>query len=500
MATVWNAATAQEQGYTALKEKTEADIAVIGGGITGLTVAQQLAEAGMRVVVLESHQIGRGNSGNSTGNLYSTLAKGLHKVRDKWGDQATRDVVRSREEAIDLIESLVDRFNIDCQFNRRPLYRVLTSEEPDLVKAMDKERDALRSAGLQVHEVESQLYSFEVIRGLKLEGQAQFNPLRYTQGLARAASKSGAVIHEHSPVTKVDHGNGLVQTDSAEVHARHIVHATHTPKGINVLQTGMTSSREYGVSARISAPISPEGIVWLLDPFHSLRGYQVNGNNYVIAVGESHKVGEGKLGSSYFDRLKSYLANHFEVQGFEHQWSAQQFSSADGLPYIGRMHGAENAYVATGLAADGLIWGTLAGKIISDLVQDKTNPWSKRFDASRFTPVKSLKGLAEENATVTKHLVKDYLSPHQISKLEAVGSGQGQVVSLDGEKLAVYRDNSDRLSVVSAVCPHMKCIVHWNAAETTWDCPCHGSRFETDGTVIEGPALHPLQKRTDISE
>jgi glycine/D-amino acid oxidase-like deaminating enzyme/nitrite reductase/ring-hydroxylating ferredoxin subunit len=496
MAAVWHVANIKEEDYPSLRENIETDVAVIGGGITGLTVALQLAEAGKRVVVLEARRIGEGNTGNSTGNLYSTVAKGLHSIREKWGDEAIKDVVRSRAEAIDLMESLVERFNIDCQFYRRPLYRILTNDAPEALQSLDRERDALRCSGLNTSEVENSLFSNAVHRGLKVEGQAQFNPLRYTQGLAGAASELGATIHEHSPVRKIDYDRNLLKTDAAEIQARHIVHATHTPKGVNLLQTGMEPAREYGVSARIDNSPLPKGIVWVLDPFHSLRSYHYNGQEYLVAVGEKHKVGGGTLGQGYYDRLRDYLKEHFQVQAFEHQWSAQQFSSADGLPYIGKMRGADNAYVATGLAADGLTWGTLAGTIISDLIRGRDNPWSERFDAKRFTPGKSLKGWMKENAHVTKHLVSDYLNPERIKELDEVKAGEGKVVSLDGEKLAVYRDNAGQFSVVSAVCPHMKCIVHWNAADTTWDCPCHGSRFGKDGAVIEGPAFGPLEART----
>lgn len=500
MTAVWQVGDTEEIAYPSLTGTAEFDVVVIGGGITGLTVAHQLVEAGKQVVVLEAGRVGKGNTGNSTGNLYSTVAKGLASIRKKWGDEVTADVVRSRAEAIDLIESLVSRFKIDCQFNRTPLYRVLTDDSPPLVKSLDAERDALLSAGLGVHEVENKLFGLNVKKGLKLENQAQFNPLLYTQGLAKAASASGATLHEQSPVREIDYDRGLVKTDAGEIQARHIVHATHTPKGIDLLQTGMVPAREYCVSAKLKNFAYPEGVLWVLDSFHSLRSYHYNGQDYVMAVGEKHKIGEDTLGEGHYENLRQYLRQHFDVQTFEHQWSAQQYSSADELPYIGKMHGVDNAYVATGFSSDGLTWGTLAGTIISDLIRGRQNPWSERYDASRFTPAKSMKGWLKENAKVTKDLVKDYLHPDRIKTLDEVKPGEARVVTLDGEKLAVYRETNGQLSVVSAVCPHMKCVVHWNGADTSWDCPCHGSRFDTEGAVIEGPAFHPLEKRLGSSQ
>lgn len=492
MVAVWNVANVRDSGYPPLRGDSETEVAIIGAGITGLTLALQLAEAGKQVLVLEAGRVGESNTGGSTGNLYSTVSDGLSGLRTKWGDDVTADVVEARGQAVDLIERTVERFGIECQFERRPLYQIVPTDTPQLARALDEERHALRCAGLELHGVENKLHGFNVHRGLKLENQAQFNPLSYARGLARAATEQGARIYEKSVVRDIEYKPGIVKTDSAEVRANHIVHATHSPKGIDLLQTGMMAYREHGVSAKLNSGAYPEGIFWVKDPFHSIRSYHYRGNDYIIAIGEKHKVGGGTQGTGYYDNLRKYLGEHFDVQRFEHQWSAQQFTSADGLPYIGKMFGVQNAYTATGFAADGLTWGSLAGMIISDLILDRDNPWSKRFDASRFTPAKSLKGWAKENAHVTKHLAQDYLNPARVKRFDDVAPGQGKVVAVEGEKLAVYRDNGGELSVVSAICTHMKCVVHWNGADTSWDCPCHGSRFKTDGSVIEGPAFHPL--------
>ncbi|WP_346795971.1 FAD-dependent oxidoreductase [Halomonas sp. Bachu 37] len=493
MQAIWKIGDTEIEHYPALAGKREADVVVIGAGITGLTTALQLAEDGSRVIVLEALSVGEGCTGGSTGNLYSPLAKGLSAIRKKWGDDVSRDIVTSRIETIDFIEATIERFAIDCQFHRRPLYRLFTTADEVQAYELDEERKALLEAGLEVEDIEQHVLPFSPLQGLKINDQAQFNPLLYVQGLAKAVSAMGVTILEHSPVRDVDYKQGVVKTDTAAVTARHIVHATHTPKGVDLLQTGMLPSREYGVSAKLNGEAYPEGIFWMLDPFHSLRSYRYAGESYLMVIGEKHKTGEGKY--DYYQRLREYLSQHFDVQEFCHQWSAQQYSSADGLPYIGRMHARDNVYVATGFAADGLTWGTLAGRIIADLIHGRDNTWHAHFDARRITPAKSAGGWVKENASVTKHLVQDYLATGKLKEFAELAPGEAKVATLDGEKLAIYRNESGELSVLSAVCPHMKCLVHWNANDTTWDCPCHGSRFDTRGDVIEGPAYHALERR-----
>jgi len=498
MTAVWDIARDRDTHFPALTGHKDADVVVIGGGITGITTALRLAEDGKRVVVLESWTVGGGNTGGSTGNLYSTLARGIGSVRASWGDDVMREVVKARATGVDFIEQSVQRLGIDCQFRRCSLYFAAPTSSETLGHSLDEERSASEAAGLKASLVQDVPLPFPMQRSLKVENQAQFNPLRYVQSLARAGAEKGASIHEQSRVIEVDAGKGVVRTEEGEVHARHIVHATHSPMGINVLQGAMVPSREYGVTARLTTPQYPEDILWVLDPFHSIRSYHHEGKDYLVVVGEHHKTGENGAGKDHYARLEEYVRSKFETDAFEHRWSAQQFSSADGLPYIGQALGKGHVYVATGFAADGLTWGTVAGLMLSDLISGRDNPWLDRFSPRRFTPMRSAKGWVEENVSVAKHFVKDHLGTDKIKGLEELDGlqpGVGKLVSRGGEKLAVYRDEDGQLTALTAVCPHMKCLVHWNNSDKSWDCPCHGSRFTKDGAVIEGPAFQGLQQR-----
>lgn len=498
MVSIWQA-TGGDHGarqFPPVGDGVEADVVVIGGGITGLSTALALAEGGERVVVLEAHRIGDGNTGGSTGNLYSTLAEGLASLRGKWDDRVLAEVVSARASAVDAIEANVGRFGIECQFHRRPLYFALAGSDARLEERLERERDACAAAGVEASIVDNAPLPFHVPRALQIDAQAQFNPSAYVRGLADAVAGLGVAIHEHSRVVQVESKQGVVLKTGhgVEVKAREVVHATHTPLGISVLQTVMIPSREYGISARLRGQAPPEGIFWVLDPFHSIRSHEHEGTPYLVVVGEKHKTGE--QGGDYHARLRDYASTHFDVESFEHAWSAQQYSSGDGLPYIGRAPAAGNASVATGFGANGLVWGTVAGALLGDSILGRDNPLLDRFSPRRFTPVKSAGQWLKENMSVASHLVGDRLSHASRERLDEIKPGEGRIVSLDGDKVAAHRSTAGELSVLSAICPHMKCLVHWNPADDTWDCPCHGSRFAVDGSVIEGPAYHGLMQRT----
>jgi glycine/D-amino acid oxidase-like deaminating enzyme/nitrite reductase/ring-hydroxylating ferredoxin subunit len=476
------------------REPMDVDAIVVGGGMTGLTTALVLSDAGQRVALLEAGAIGAGNTGRSTGNLYGTVSQGLQKLRGKWDAEIVREMVAMRMAAVDLVEATVQRFGIDCAFARVPLHACVTKEDAVQLASLEAEYEALAEAGLapQWRDDVPGLPS-RVVRALRVEGQAQLNPYLYARGLASALSERGVHLFERSPVVDIDAGDGLVRTADAELRAATIVIATHSPIGFNLVQAEMEPSVEYGVAARLDHASAPEGICWVRDASYSVRRYRHDGGDYLVVVGEKHKTGEPEPGADYLERLRGYVRDTFGLEHFTHAWSAQQFHAADDLPYVGPS-AHRNVFIATGFAADGLTWGTAAATILGDLIQGRSKPAGERLTPRRFTPAKSAKTWADENIAVVRHLVGDRLRDAEIERLSDVGQGEGRIVEIDGRKFATYRDPRGRLSVLSPVCPHLKCHVRWNAASTSWDCPCHGSRFHPDGRVMDGPAMTPLER------
>jgi glycine/D-amino acid oxidase-like deaminating enzyme/nitrite reductase/ring-hydroxylating ferredoxin subunit len=470
--------------FPALADEVQVEVVVVGAGITGLMCALALSSAGRRVAVLEADRVGHANTGHSTGNLYGTVSTGLARLRDRWSAEEVRTVVAARMAAVRHIEDVCERHGLQADLVRCPM--TIGASDAAWTAHIERERAACDEAGLAPVRVDGwRLGRIETATAFRMDGQAQCDPYALAVGLARVLRDDGVLLYEASPVTRLDARPCCVETDRGRVRAEAIVLATHSPLGFNLVQAEMKPWREYGVSAR-SDMAPPAGIHWLKDAGHSLRGYR----GRVVAIGEKHGIGDPEPGGDALGRLKAHASTAFGATAFDHAWSAQQFASADGLPYIGRS-AHDNVYIATGFGADGLVWGTVAARIIAELMADTETELAHLLRPRRFTPVKSARGWAEENASVVRHMVGDRLRRHADGFAD-VPIGGGRIVDTRQGRRAVHRSASGRLHVLSPVCPHLKCLVAWNDVESTWDCPCHGSRFHADGRVLEGPALTGL--------
>jgi glycine/D-amino acid oxidase-like deaminating enzyme/nitrite reductase/ring-hydroxylating ferredoxin subunit len=485
---------AETTGFTPLRSDITVDVAIVGGGITGLTAAYILSQAGKTVAVLESHKIGEGATGSSTGNLYCTIGSpGLHKVESKFNLQKVKEVVESRAAAVDFIEARVKEFDIDCDFKRVPW--CLFSEDGSGKSFVEKERKTAAEAGLKV--VDDSQSPVKAETGFIVENQAQFNPLQYVVSLAKNIKSPTCNIYELTQVSDVQEGDVCtVSTAGGKVTASQVIMATHSPKGIYAVHMSMGPYREYAVGVKLNGGYPPAGIWWDMkgDEHYSMRTYETSKGRILMALGEMHKVGQKKNNHECYDNLEKFLRERYNVASVEFKWSAQQFKAADGIPYIGLSTGNSKTFIATGFSADGLTYGTLASIIISDEILGNENKWSKTYSASRITPLASAKEFVKENVNVAYEFIKDRFTKNDAKEFDEVQAGQGKIMDVDGKKCGVHRDGAGKLHVVSAVCTHMGCINHWNETEKSWDCPCHGSRFSVDGEVLEGPAYAPLQK------
>lgn len=494
--------TQASQSFPTLNEDLSVDIAIVGAGITGITAALALCKAGKKVAVLEARKIGSGSTADSTGNLYALTDHHLYTIEQRWNHNTMLQVASSRNFAVSMIESNITELKIDCSFDRCPFYLYSADENTEAMDSIEKEHSAALAAGLPSTLTKSFPWHHSVARAIIVENQAQFHPSRYVRGIASALQSDNCLIFENSPVTDISGSKREVSCNGYKVKAEKIVMATHTPKGFNILQAEMVCNREYGIAARINPDSIKSGIFWDIGSSskRSIRAYNDGIGTYLVAVGEKHKVGHFTDTAVCFDNLEAYVRSHFSVEKVDYRWSGQHYVPADGLPYIGVSTMSDHVYIATGFSTDGLVYGTLAGHLISEQIIGIENPWHALYNARRFTPLKSSKQFLEMNVDVMKSYFEDYVLHKNVEPLNSVLNGQGSLVEVEGKKLAAYRDDHGQLTVLSPICPHMKCQVHWNSGEKSWDCPCHGSRFDLEGKVIEGPALCGLEKADIVEE
>jgi glycine/D-amino acid oxidase-like deaminating enzyme/nitrite reductase/ring-hydroxylating ferredoxin subunit len=487
---VWRA-TAPRTAFAPLQGDRSCDVLIVGGGITGVTLALLVAQQGKAVVVLEAQAIGSGSTGNSTGNLYETLSQGLHGIVSRWDRDVARQIVAERRAAIDFIESHARQ--VECGFRRCTFHHYAMAGESR--EHIAQEYVALFKAGADPHLQDGIPPPLPASSGdvLVLRNQAQFQPQAYVNAMAGLAAQAGASLHEHSRVLALDHKAKTAATATGTVKAHEIVLATHTPPGFHLVQAEMPVHREYGIARALPAQDPGPGIFWCRGGESlSVRTLETGGQRFLICVGQQNKIGNHNAKAALM-ALEATAEKHFGPGETAFRWSAQNYQGADGLPYIGRDH--SGCFIATGFSTDGLVWGTVAARMLAAEMLGQHAAVAELLKASRFSPVKGAKAMFEENWTTAKSLVNDYLAHRQEEKLASLAPGDSAIVEADGGSFAAYRTPEGELFAVSPVCTHLGCKVHWNSVETSWDCPCHGSRFRPDGTVIEGPALSALQRK-----
>jgi glycine/D-amino acid oxidase-like deaminating enzyme/nitrite reductase/ring-hydroxylating ferredoxin subunit len=476
-----------------LAEDASADVCIIGAGIAGMTTAYLLALEGRRVIVLDDGAVGGGETGRTTAHLSNALDDRYHALERLHGQRGARLAAASHTAAIDWIESVVRRESIDCDFERLDGYLFVPSGEP--LDILEAEFEAARRAGLRVERVaRAPIPSFDTGPCLRFPGQAQFHPLAYVNALASLVERHGGRIFGGTHVTGVDSGPpAKVATESRHsVTADFVVCATNTPViDWLVIHSKQAAYRTFAIGARTAPGAIPRALYWdTADPYHYVR---LQGDLLIVG-GEDHKTGQEDDGAERFARLEAWTRERFPIGEVEFRWSGQVMEPVDGLGYIGRNPGDKgHVFVATGDSGHGMTHGTIAGLLLTDLISGRANEWESLYEPSR----KSLRAAVEyvrENVNAVKQY-SDYLSPGEVDSESEIPPGQGALLRDGLAKLAVYRDESGSVQRLSAICPHLGCIVHWNALERTWDCPCHGSRFGIDGHVLNGPALVGLEKK-----
>ncbi len=468
------------------------DFVVIGGGISGVMLSYLLQKEGAHVALVEAKHLGSGVTGSTTAHLSYIPDILLPDLIKHFGEENARIVIGSWIHSIDFIEKLANENKINCDFKRLPGY--LFTESENKVHEIEKNSKAALLLGIPATLTTDTSLPFKVKMAARFDNHAEIHPLKFIKGIVESFTNLGGKVFEESRVIKVKDGNPcIIETKNGTIKANKVVMATYTPINVNVIQTEIVPYLSYVIGARLNKEIKLNSVFWdNQTPYNYIRSYNDEKGQLIIIGGADHKIGEHREASNYFQQMETFARTHFDVKSIDYMWSGEVLESEDGLPYIGKLPSNKNVYVITGLSGNGITGGVVASMLLTDLFFELDNKL-----ADIVVPKKRINFMHETEQSVDEY-VRGYeqilTMPH--SNLEDLEFEEGKIISMDEDKIAVYRDQDGQFHSFSAFCTHAGCLVKWNNIEKTWDCPCHGSRFNATGEVLEAPAtvgLRPVQ-------
>ncbi len=501
----WIAST-QPIVFEKLQQNIETDILIVGGGIAGLTTAYCLLKAGRKINLVEDGYIGSGETGRTTAHITCALDDRYFELEKIFGKEKAMLAANSHMEAIQFIANTVNHENIDCNFKRVPGYLFLSGS--DTKETLEKEYEATKNAGLLTEMLEQvPALAFEEGKWcIKFPEQGQFHIMKYLKGLTDAIIGMGGKIYTETKAEEISKDGA--KANGFEIKAKHIVVATNTPVNDRVvMHTKQWAYRTYVIAAKIPKGKLPYALwwdtgnknsKWIGAPYHYVRLQELdNTNDLLISGGEDHKVGqaddENIPEEERYIKLIDWTKKRFpEMENLEYKWSGQVMEPIDSMAFIGKNPGNENIYIITGDSGNGITHGTLGGIILTDIITGKENPWIDLYSPSRITFKTAGDYLHEVGNMVAQYA--DWVTKGDVKDADELKPGQGGIIFSGIKKIAAYRDEQNNLHTCTAVCPHLGAILQWNAEEKSFDCPAHGSRFTTEGKVINGPATADLTK------
>jgi glycine/D-amino acid oxidase-like deaminating enzyme/nitrite reductase/ring-hydroxylating ferredoxin subunit len=478
--------------FPSLQEPLSKDVIVLGGGIAGLTCAYLLQRAGLSTAILEARKVLTGVTGHTTAKI--TPAHGLyHYLFTQFGEEGARQYAAANQAGFDTIASLVEELDIACDYIIRDFY-LFGAESQDSAK-LKEEGEAAGKAGLNLSFTREVPLPFSTAGGLVFPGQAQFHPQKYLRRLLEEFIKNGGEVFENTPALEVTEKakECRVRSTQAEASGRNVVVATHFPFMMNGLYyIWMNPQRSYVLALRNRQP-APAGMFYqITSPYTAIRSQPDEEGELLLISGGDHRTGHGGDTRKYYQQLEELARKYFDVESIAYHWSTQDNFTLDLLPFMGRLTSRfRRTFIATGFGGWGMTNSTAAALVILDLIQGKPHPWPI-LSPQRHMPWHGYRELTHLNWVLVKAFVVDHLASLRKQEIAALPQGEGRVLRRGFKRLAVSRGEEDELQAVSPVCTHLGCVVRWNPAEQSWDCPCHGSRFSRKGVVLHGPALSHL--------
>jgi len=486
--------------FPKLDRDLDVDVVVVGGGITGLTAAYLLTVAGRSVALLERDRCAAVDTGHTSAHLTMVTDVRLGELVKGFGRSHAQAAWDAGLAAMAQIDDIARKEQIDCGLDWIDGYLHAPGPSPSKedIESLREDAQLAQELGFDAEFVSS--IPFIGLPGIRFESQARFHPRRYLAGLAHVIRERGGHIFEHSGVEEFVEKPFGAKARGHLVQCRDVVIATHNPLSgfasmisASLFQTKLGLYTSYVVAGRAPKGAVPDALFWDTgDPYEYLRIEPHRDHDLVIFGGEDHKTGQERDTNACYERLERAIRAQLPAFEPTHRWSGQVIETPDGLPYIGEM--TDHQYASTGYAGNGLTFGTLGAMLMADRIQQRKNPWDELFDPGRKALTRSLWDYLRENADYPYYMIRDRFAGAESRTLRAVKRGEGKIVDHKGTKVAAYRDPNGSLTLRSATCTHLGCLVNWNDAEKTWDCPCHGSRFATSGQVISGPAETPLEE------
>lgn len=482
--------------FPKLTEDVDVDIAIVGGGITGITSAYLLAKEGLKVAIIDAGRILNGVTGHTTAKITAQHGLIYDELISKFGVEKAKLYYEASNHALQFVKSTVQDENIDCELNEQDAYIFTNSDE--YTQQLENEYKAYEKLGINGEYSTSTKLPFEVKAAIIMKNQAQFHPLRYLLHLTEKIAEKDGLIFEQTTAIDIETGTEprVLTNEGHSISCKQMIIATHFPfeDKAGFYFARMYSTRSYVVAAKTKNEFPGGMYINAEKPARSLRATTINGEQLVLFIGENHRTGVGISTIKHYEALEAFAEETFGVKEIMYRWSTQDLKTLDKVPYIGRITANNpNIFVATGYRGWGMTNGTIAALLMTDLIQGKTSPYEELYSPQRFHADPDIQKFISYNADVAKHLIKGKLEINT-TRLDDIKDDEGSVVTVNGERAGAYRDPEGCLHIVDTTCTHMGCELEWNSGERSWDCPCHGSRFAYDGEVIDGPAEKPLKK------
>lgn len=474
----------------------ECEVAIVGGGITGITTAYLLSQKGVKVTLIEASEIMNGTTGHTTAKITAQHGLIYDQLINDLGKEQAQLYYDANKEALEFIKNTVSENEIECDFTTEDAYVYASTDE--YAQKIQDELRAYQKLGIPGDYVDSIPFDIKCKAAIIMKDQAQFHPLKYLMGLIEKITEAGGKIYEHTTAMKIDDSESpmILTKDQHTITAKHIVVASHFPfndeQGLYFAR--MHAERSYVLAIKAKDKY-PGGMYISADnPSRSLRSVTINGETMILVGGEKHKPGQGIPTIQHYEALQQFSEEVFDVVNIPYRWSAQDLITLDKIPYIGpATSNKPHILISTGYAKWGMTNGTIAALLLTDIILEKENRYAELFTPSRFNAKPGIKNFLIDNSDVAKHLIQGkFAIIHK--EIDDLHNDEGAIVKVNGDKAAVYRDTEGTCHIVDSTCTHMGCEVEWNSGDRTWDCPCHASRFSITGEVLEGPAVEPLRK------